>query len=227
MQPQGHPAHRIDNVAQRLDKLTIVQIAERFDSGADAPKFFTRLLIDSQILGKLVSMLFQPFAECLVNRAVAPRRTGHTVHERGRRQRAAYGRQLLHGQFHFASQPQTLRETQFLLALGHLVAVDANDHFHGHQRPEILFEPFVVGQNPRLGREELHQLDRRIDPESPDGKKDHDCDTTGRHQAVVANDLTADPVPHMVEDGMLLPPSLLRVLILAFDLLGKCARWPK
>ena len=160
------------------------------------------LFVDAQVVAQGFAALVQLAAEGGVLDAVSEslfRRLGGLCHrrcERGRRQGAAYifRELLLDGLLDVADHPHPLDHVQLALLVVH-----ADHHFHRHQRPELLLQPRVVGNDLGLGGEELHQLDRGIDPRSAEDEEDHHRQADGRDPAVAPHDKAADDAPEPTE----------------------------
>ena len=111
--------------------------------------------------------------------------------------------------FYVLGNPHPLDEAVVVLFV-----VEPEHHFHRHQRPKVLFEPTVVGDDLGIRREELHQLHRGLHPRNTEGEEDHHHQAGSRNYKVVPNDHSAYRPPKADEDVVVLADVFLAGMLL-------------
>jgi len=182
-----------DDGADVLDEFTVVQVREGAHPSADAPQLLG--LLGAEVVAEVLAVLVQ-----LHNPRPAfhqPGPFGQGSREGRRRQGAA---DLGHGADRLLDRGYQLHLAQQVeLAL---LLVHADDDFHGHQRPQVLFQPGIVVEDPRIGREKPHELDRGLDLGDSVGADGHQHQAAHGHQLVAADDELAGRAPPRREPGI-------------------------
>ena len=128
------------------------------------------VFLEKVALQILFAMVFELLIQSIAKHALADQRSG-SLHfqRRGKghgRHRAADVLDADHLLLDLIDQLHPLQE-------GHLGlrVVDLHDDFHRHQRPELGLQPLVVVNDRCAGREQLGELDRRVDSVRPTPQK--------------------------------------------------------
>ncbi len=223
--------HRFDGVAQRRDELSVVDIGQSRDTQTDSPQFASRVgsrFFDPQVIviAKFVTGCEQVSVELCADRVVAVRWCRQRWHERVGTHRLTDDPASRFAECpmdngpnpgdHFDSLEHVQRlDRRLSLRLGLVAGIaaelglhrwwDANDQLHRHEFAEIRFQPCVVMDDPRIGIEQLQELDRSFDfRQSHAADQQHD-QADCRDDRVMSGDPTPDTCPPIRQAALCRP----------------------